>query len=124
MLKSILVGTAALAMAGSALAEEKPVQATYTVIEPDVSIRWANSNGTHFQRVDNDTYLIRVSANRWYKAELHENCARGVSGFDPITIHLDGLGTVDTFTQLILDGGRRCRIEKLDRIAPPERPHG
>lgn len=117
-LGSIAAGVLAAALLAAPANAEDDAVATYTVIEQDARIAFASSI-SGFERPQDDVLLIRVGANRWYRATLNGLCGRGAV-FDQ-TIYFRSRGTVgiDRWSHVVIDD-RVCGIDSLDRI---ENPH-
>lgn len=108
---------AASVCAAPALAQGE-AQRTYTVIEQDARIAFPSSI-SGFERPQDDVLLIRVGANRWYRAKLGGLCGR--DAMIDHTIHFQSRGPtgIDRWSHVVIDE-RVCNIETLDRI---ENPH-
>lgn len=104
-------------LAGPAAAEGE-AQPAYTVIEQDARIAFASSI-TGFERPQDDVLLIRVGANRWYRATLGGLCGRDAVFDNTIYFRTSGPSGVDRWSHVVIDD-RSCNIESLDRI---ENPH-
>ncbi|HEX5007236.1 MAG TPA: DUF6491 family protein [Hyphomonadaceae bacterium] len=118
MIRLLSLGAAMACAACVSMPAEAP--RSFVVIEENATISYSERITT-FERVSDSAYLLRIDPNRWYKAELKENCARGAT--DELTIRIDSgpdpAARIDTFSYLVLDDLRRCRIQRLDRIQPP-----
>lgn len=121
MIRILTISSAILASVACATAEPTP-PTKFVVLEENVSVPYSPNAVSGFERVDDDTYLLKINSNRWYKAELSENCGRGVRKNFMITVDtgVDPSSRIDASTSLILDETHRCRIQKLDRIEAPK----
>lgn len=122
MIRTLTVCWAALASVACATAPaEQTAPRNFVVLEENVSVPYASNTASSFERVDADTYLLKINGNRWYKAELFKNCGDGARNQFGIRIDTgrDPTNRIDTFTTLILDETHYCRIQKLDRIEAP-----
>ncbi len=117
-LGSIAAGVAAAALLAAPASAEDEAAATYTVIEEDARIAFASSI-TGFERPQDDVLLIRVGANRWYRAKLGGLCGRDAVFDQAVYFRTRGTQGIDTWSHVVIDD-RVCAIDSLDRI---ENPH-
>lgn len=110
-------------VAASACASAQPAMPTsFVIVKENVSVPYSPNNVSGFERVDDDTYLLKINSNRWYKAELSEGCGAGARKNFMITVDTgaDPSSRIDASTSLVLDEYHRCRIHKLDQIEAPK----
>jgi hypothetical protein len=117
-LVSIAAGVIAAALLAAPASAEDDAAANYTVIEEDARIAFASSI-SGFERPQDDVLLIRVGANRWYRAKLNGLCGRDAVFDQTIYFRTRGPTGVDRWSHVVIDD-RVCGIEALDRI---ENPH-
>lgn len=124
-LKRLLAGAAiAVALGGTALAETRLADApAFTVIEADASIPFSQIAIRSYEVADDRSLLIRVGANRWYRATVWQPCRSHLRFENSIGFVTRGTDTFDRFSQVIVDG-HRCPISTLDRIEDPRRGQG
>lgn len=90
----------------------------FVVLERGAQIPFS-SMVNEYRRVDNDTLLFRTGATQWYRAELAQQCATHLFGPEAIAFDTQGVSAINRGSSVFI-GGHRCRIEALDRIAPPD----
>lgn len=93
----------------------------FTVVDADARIAYpATING--FERLSDDVYLLRVNANRLYRAYLSPGCAEGA--FPSFHIGLEPRSPVgfDRRSALRIDALRTCPLVRLERVVRTQRP--
>jgi hypothetical protein len=113
----IVAALMAAVFATPALAQ-RDVERTYAVLEEDVRIAFPSAI-SGFERPADDVLLIRVGANRWYRAKLGGLCGRDAMLDQTIYFRSRGPAGIDRWSHVVIDE-RVCNIESLDRI---ENPH-
>lgn len=86
----------------------------FAVVESNVRIP-STERVTRFEAIDSNSVLLRT-AGHLYVAHLSAGCALAAPFREQIAIdEAPGLGGVDTFASLLIDG-RRCPIAGIDRV--------
>lgn len=114
----IAAGVIAASMFSAPALAQGDASRTYTVIEEDARIAFPSAI-SGFERPQDDVLLIRVGANRWYRAKLGGLCGRDAMLDHTIYFRSRGPAGIDRWSHVVIDE-RVCNIESLDRI---ENPH-
>lgn len=123
---TLFAGLAALAASffTVAVAQEAPAAAAepppivYPVIDENARIPFSTNRVNGFQVGEDDSLIIRVGANRWYRAELWPGCDFDLPFEHAIAIASRPDDTIDRFSVAIVNG-RRCPFQTFDRIEDP-----
>jgi hypothetical protein len=126
-LMSRLLGAAVLLalVAGCATAKTEATAepaVTYTVVEQDASIPFANTvRGFRVGKDEQRSLLIEGGDGNWYRAELRDHCRRYLPWENAIGLDTGPLNRFDKFSTVIVDGVR-CQVVRVDEIADPDAP--
>jgi len=68
-----------------------------------------------------DVVFVQGRTRQWYRVQLNENCARGVSNFSGLVFRHHGPSQqIDRFTTVVIPGERRnCAIQSIRESQPP-----
>lgn len=96
----------------------EPVPVEYKVIRADVTIPFSR-DVRHFRVGADNSLLLEVGGNRWYRAQLPEPCKSDLDWEMSIGLADRAATSISKFTDVIVDS-RRCRIIGLDQIEDPK----
>ena len=122
----VLAALAALALlTTAAYAEQVPVAngeeeapPVFSVIEADARLSFSGRVTRGFQVARDDSLILRVGADRYYRATVWEPCARELRWDDTIAFDTGPVDTLDRFSTVLVSG-QRCPIRTFDQIAEP-----
>lgn len=98
-------------------ASRAPLEVTYAVVREDVTIPFTR-DVRHFRVGADNSLLLEVAGNRWYRAQVPEPCKSDLDWETRIGLADRAVTSISKFTDVIVDG-RRCRIITLDQIEDP-----
>jgi hypothetical protein len=108
---SAVLATAAILWAGAAAADPP----AYNVVKSDVTIPFG-SRINQVDRPERQTLLVRTGANRWYRVQMSEACARSSMIGAPVSFQTTGMGgPIDTLSYVRLED-RSCAVQSIDRV--------
>jgi hypothetical protein len=68
-----------------------------------------------------DVFFVRDRANQWYRVQVNQGCAQGVSSAEGLVIRRHGPGSsIDRFATVAVPGAARsCAIRSIRKSEPP-----
>jgi len=113
-----LLTTAAYADQVPAAGAEEEVAPVFNVIEADARLPFSGRVMRGYQVARDDSLIVRVGSDRYYRATVWEPCARDLRWDEAIGFDTGPGDTLDRFSMVVVRGNR-CPIESFDQIAEP-----
>jgi hypothetical protein len=110
----------AVALIATPLLAKAPVKHLPGVSDKETSIPYGNIRQS--VKGHGDVFYVKDRANQWYRLQVNDGCARGVSDANGLAFrHHGSSGQVDRFTTVMIGGERRnCSIVSIRSSKVPQ----